>query len=94
VNPYATRTRREKVERASEVYMMLKDLFEERSILDAELIGDPVIGPIIREGGSIEIGIFTIAGRLYQPERCSDWEKRNLPRSSTDRIVKITVTRS
>lgn len=93
MDAYKSRSRREVVERASEVHILIKDLAEERDILNAELLGDPAIGPLIKSGGSLKIGIFTISGKLYHPDKCSDWERRNLPRSSTDRIVKIFVSR-
>ncbi len=94
IEPKKKRGTREVLERLAEIGTVLQDLYAERAVFEAEVVGRPVIWDRIKDGGEIEIGNITIKGALYNEADVSKWERLNLPRSTTGKLVKIKIRRT
>ena len=64
-----------------EVHLALINLYDQRRMLEAQVLEDQRIGKALRTGGSVKLGKWELVGILVKPERLNEWEKHNLPKA-------------
>ena len=78
--------------RLQEINITLATLYQERGGIHAKLFTDPATGPTLSQGGEVETpeGYKVISIRV-DPEKCSEYERKNNMKSSTGHVLKIKL---
>lgn len=84
---------KETVIRLQEINITLATLYGERGALQAKLFTDPDTGPALCGGGEVATPEgYKVNGIKTDPEKCSDYERKNSMKAPTGHIIKLKLT--
>lgn len=78
--------------RLQEINITLATLYGERGALQAKLFTDPATGPTLCQGGEVETPDgYKVMAVKTDPEKCSDYERKNSMKAPTGHVLKIRL---
>lgn len=82
----------EHVTRLQEINILLSQLYAERKGLQSKLFTDPVVGPALIAGGSVEAEGYGVEGIKHDPDTVSAWERKNGMIAESGHVIKLKLT--